>query len=69
MFPFLESVYAERCLHAGAMGYVNKEAHPGEVIKASREILAGHVYLSPTMTSIILGRSEVRLKQPVNCRR
>lgn len=52
-----ESLYADRCLHAGAMGYVNKAAHPDEVIKAIREILAGRVYLSPAMTSVILGRT------------
>jgi DNA-binding NarL/FixJ family response regulator len=52
-----ESLYADRCLHAGAMGYVNKEADPDEVIKAIREILAGRVYLSPAMTSTILGRT------------
>jgi len=52
-----ESIYADRCLHAGAMGYVNKEANPAEVIKAIREILAGRVYLSPAMTSTILGRT------------
>lgn len=52
-----ESLYADRCLHAGAMGYVNKEANPVDVIKAIREILAGRVYLSPTMTSTILGRT------------
>jgi DNA-binding NarL/FixJ family response regulator len=52
-----ESLYADRCLRAGAMGYVNKEANPDEVIKAVREILAGRVYLSPAMTSTILGRT------------
>ena len=52
-----ESLYADRCLHAGAMGYVNKEANPDEVIKAIREILAGRVYLSPAMTSAVLGRT------------
>jgi len=52
-----DSLYADRCLHAGAMGYVNKEANPDEVIKAIREILTGRVYLSPHMTSEILGRT------------
>ncbi|MEZ6097817.1 MAG: response regulator transcription factor [Pirellulaceae bacterium] len=52
-----ESLYADRCLHAGAMGYVNKEANPDDVIKAIREILAGRVYLSPSMTSTILSRT------------
>jgi DNA-binding NarL/FixJ family response regulator len=52
-----ESLYADRCLHAGAMGYVNKEANPDEVIKAIREILAGRIYLSPEWTSMVLGRT------------
>lgn len=54
---FSESLYADRCLHAGAMGYVNKEANPSEVIKAIREVLAGRVYLSPTMTDEMLDRA------------
>lgn len=52
-----ESLYADRCLRAGAMGYVNKEADPNEVINAIREVLAGRVYLSPTMTSTVLSRT------------
>ena len=44
-----ESLYADRCLRAGAMGYVNKEANPQEVISAIREIVKGRVYLSPSM--------------------
>lgn len=52
-----EALYADRCLHAGAMGYVNKEAHPDEVINAIREVLAGRVHLSPAMTRVILGRT------------
>ena len=54
---FSESLYADRCLHAGAMGYVNKEANPSEVIKAIRDVLAGRVYLSPTMTDEMLDRA------------
>ena len=54
---FAESLYADRCLHAGAMGYVNKEANPGEVVKAIREVLAGRVYLSPAMTDEMLDRA------------
>ena len=52
-----ESLYANRCLQAGAMGYVNKEANPLDVIHAIREILQGRVYLSPAMTTEILGRT------------
>ena len=52
-----ESLYADRCLHAGAMGYVHKTSHPDEVIKAIREVLAGRVYLSPAMTGVVLERT------------
>jgi DNA-binding NarL/FixJ family response regulator len=52
-----ESFYADRCLRAGAMGYVNKEADPSEVIDAIRAVLSGRVYLSPWMTSQLLGRT------------
>jgi DNA-binding NarL/FixJ family response regulator len=44
-----ESLYADRCLRAGAMGYVNKEANPQEVITAIREIVLGRVYLTSSM--------------------
>jgi DNA-binding NarL/FixJ family response regulator len=52
-----ETIYADRCLSAGARGYVNKESDPDEVIKAIREIMAGRVYLSRAMTDRILGRA------------
>ena len=52
-----ESLYANRCLQAGAMGYVNKEANPHDMIHAIREILDGRVYLSAAMTSKLLGRA------------
>jgi DNA-binding NarL/FixJ family response regulator len=52
-----ESTYADRCLHAGAMGYVNKAACPSEVVKAVREVLAGDVYLSDDMSGKILRRT------------
>ena len=64
-----ESIYADRCLHAGAMGYVNKESDPDEVICAIRHVMAGQVHLSPAMTRKILARTcngpEVRT-QPVD---
>jgi len=41
-----DSLYAERCLSAGAMGFLNKEADPDEVIVALREITHGRIYLA-----------------------
>lgn len=44
-----EQIYAERCLHAGAMGYIMKQEDTGELIEAIRRILKGNVYLSARM--------------------
>jgi DNA-binding NarL/FixJ family response regulator len=51
-----EKLYAERCLHAGAMGYVSKEAGTEKILTAVRRVLAGKVYLSPQMSEHFLGR-------------
>lgn len=52
-----ESLYAERALHAGALGYVNKDQATEEIVKAIRRVLAGKVYLSETMAERMLQRS------------
>jgi len=52
-----ETIYADRCLRAGAMGYVNKDADSRDVITAIREIVAGRIYLSPQMANRVLARS------------
>lgn len=44
-----ESLYAERCLRAGAKGYLMKEAAMENVLFAIRRILDGQVYLSEEM--------------------
>ncbi|MCA9085836.1 MAG: response regulator transcription factor [Planctomycetaceae bacterium] len=49
-----ESVYAERALQAGAMGYLNKQTAGDTLIKAIRTVLAGKTYVSPEMTDRIL---------------
>lgn len=54
MYP--ESLYAERILHAGAMGYVNKGSETGEIMRAIRAVLAGKVYLSEELSAKLLGR-------------
>jgi DNA-binding NarL/FixJ family response regulator len=46
-----ESLYAERCLRAGAKGYLMKEEAMENVLVAIRRILAGQVYLSDAMQS------------------
>lgn len=51
-----EKLFAERALHAGAQGYINKGASPEEFIQAIRSVLKGKVYLSPQMTERVLER-------------
>jgi DNA-binding NarL/FixJ family response regulator len=49
-----ESMYAERALRAGAMGYMMKEEAVEKVITAIRRILSGQIYLSENMASRLL---------------
>ena len=51
-----ESLYAERALRAGAMGYVMKH-EPGKTVKAAiQKVLAGDLYLSEKMASSVIHR-------------
>jgi DNA-binding NarL/FixJ family response regulator len=49
-----ESLYAERCLRAGAMGYVMKQEPPDRVMAAMRRVLSGNIYLSDAMSAKLL---------------
>jgi DNA-binding NarL/FixJ family response regulator len=51
-----ETLYAERCLRAGARGYINKDEATDKVIDAIRQVLAGRVYLSPELMDQVLYR-------------
>jgi len=51
-----EKIHAERCLRAGARGYINKKETSDSVITAIRRIMAGHIFLSAGMTDDILSR-------------
>lgn len=52
-----ESLYAERALRAGAMGYINKDQATDKIIDAIRRILDGKVYLSDAMAERMLQRA------------
>ena len=54
-----ESLFAERVLRAGAMGYISKQEAPEKIIDALRQVLRGEIYLSPRMTNRILHRAVV----------
>jgi DNA-binding NarL/FixJ family response regulator len=51
-----EAFYAERALRAGALGYVMKRESPGKVIDAIRQVLAGRIYVSESITSEVMGK-------------
>jgi DNA-binding NarL/FixJ family response regulator len=51
-----ETLFAERVLQAGAMGYITKQEPPEALVRAIRQVLRGELYLSPRMTSRILHR-------------
>jgi DNA-binding NarL/FixJ family response regulator len=68
MYP--EALYAERALHAGALGYINKEEATDKIIDAIRRVLEGKVYLSEPMSERMLhrtvgGESERAERSPV----
>jgi len=49
-----ESLYAERCLRAGAKGYLMKDEAMENVLMAIRRVIDGKVYLSEKMESKLL---------------
>ena len=54
---YQESLYAERALRAGAMGYLNKQETGEKIFDAMRTVLAGDRYLSPEMMQRLLGQA------------
>jgi DNA-binding NarL/FixJ family response regulator len=52
-----EALYAERCLRAGALGYVNKDQATDKIVEAIRRVLEGRVYLSDEMAEKMLHRA------------
>jgi DNA-binding NarL/FixJ family response regulator len=54
MYP--ESLYAERALRAGAMGYITKQEATGRIIEAIRRVLRGEVFLSEAAAGRLIRR-------------
>ncbi len=54
---FQESLYAERSLRAGAMGYVNKQESNEKLLEAIRTILDGRRYVSAEVTQRLISQS------------
>ena len=52
-----ESLFAERCIRAGAQGFVNKQQAPEQLINAIERVLSGKIYLSQDVTERMISRS------------
>ncbi len=52
-----EMTYAERCIHAGASGYITKQHASRHIMQAIRRVLGGGLYLSEAVTSQLVSRS------------
>jgi DNA-binding NarL/FixJ family response regulator len=63
MYP--EQLYAERVLHAGAMGYVNKGSETQEILRAIRALQADRIYLSEKASAHLLGRAVGGNRRPI----
>lgn len=51
-----ETLYAERALRAGALGYINKSDEVEQFIEALRRVMTGQIYLSTAMTNRVLSQ-------------
>lgn len=49
-----ESLFAERALRAGALGYLNKQEAVDDIVEAMRQVLKGKIYLSTRMAERLL---------------
>jgi DNA-binding NarL/FixJ family response regulator len=52
-----ESMYAERALRAGALGYITKEESTDQIVSAIRSVVQGKIWLSGSVTERILHRA------------
>jgi DNA-binding NarL/FixJ family response regulator len=52
-----ESLYAERALRAGALGYVNKDQATDTILEAIRRVLEGRIWLSEAAAERMLRRA------------
>ena len=60
MYP--DAMYAQRALHAGALGYINKEHATGRIVEAIRRVRDGKIYLCEETAEQLLGQAVGRAK-------
>jgi DNA-binding NarL/FixJ family response regulator len=59
-----EDIYAERCLRAGAHGYVMKREPVATLFRAIREVAAGGISVSPRVSAAVLGALAGHARKP-----
>jgi DNA-binding NarL/FixJ family response regulator len=59
-----DTLYAERALHAGAMGYVNKNEPLERILEAIREVRANRVFVNDRIANRVLRRVAQRDDRP-----
>ena len=52
-----ENLFAERCIRAGSLGFVNKQQAPEQLVTAIHRVLSGKVFLSSEITERMICRS------------
>lgn len=64
MYP--EDQFGKRVLQLGAAGYMNKECGPEELFKATRKILGGSRYISPSLAEKLAMELVAGERRPVH---
>jgi len=67
---YQESLYAERALRAGALGYLNKQESNDKVLDAIRTVLRGQRYISPEIAQRLVAQAlgdTNETQAPVEC--
>jgi DNA-binding NarL/FixJ family response regulator len=59
-----EALYADRVLRAGGDGYIMKQEDPEEVVRAIRDVLAGHIYVSDEIMAGEAKGAQARASKP-----
>jgi len=55
---YSDRLFVEEMLKAGAQAYVLKSSGADELISAIRAVMGGHNFLSPELTSVMMGRAQ-----------
>lgn len=61
-----ETLFAERALQAGAMGYISKQEAAEHIIEAVRRIVQGKIYVSERMTERMLQKNLANKNKPTS---